>query len=47
MIEDAPRWLFHPVPLWVFILALLTSPAEWSRRAVRVMSKRFGGGSGD
>jgi len=45
MIDNPPAWLFHDVPLWVFILALLTSPAEWSRRVARVMTRRFGGGN--
>jgi hypothetical protein len=43
MIEDPPAWLFHSVPLWAFLLALLTSPAKWSRAAGRVMKRRFGG----
>ena len=47
MIDDLPRWLFQDVPLWVFILALLTSPAKWSRAAGRVMKRRLGGGAGD
>lgn len=41
---DPPAWLFQSVPLWAFILALLTSPAEWSRTAVRIAKRRFGGG---
>jgi hypothetical protein len=48
MIENAPAWLYHDVPLWVFMLALLTSPAEWSRRALRVMKRASPwGGTGD
>jgi hypothetical protein len=41
---DPPPWLFQSVPLWAFLLALLTSPAEWSRRVMRVIGRRFGGG---
>lgn len=25
-------WLYHPVPLWVLIVALLTNPYQWSKR---------------
>jgi hypothetical protein len=29
---DVPAWLFHDIPLWAFLVALLTRPAAWSRR---------------
>jgi hypothetical protein len=47
MVEDLPRWLFQDVPLWAFLLAVLTSPARWSRGARRVITRRFGGSDGD
>lgn len=25
-------WLAHDVPLWAFLLALLTSPSKWAQR---------------
>lgn len=29
---ELPRWLFADVPLWAFLVALLTEPAYWSDR---------------
>jgi len=43
MPADAPAWLFQSVPLWAFLVALLTSPAEWSRRVARIVGRRLGG----
>ena len=48
MIEDPPAWLFQDVPLYAFLLALLTSPWRWAGYAKRVMKQLSpGGGSGD
>jgi len=30
--NELPRWLFADVPLWAFLVALLTEPAYWSDR---------------
>jgi hypothetical protein len=30
---DVPPWLFQDVPLWAFLLALLTTPSTWARQA--------------
>ena len=40
-------WLTHPVPLWAFLVALLTRPADWSNWAKERLTERFGtdGGS--
>lgn len=29
---DLPPWLFQDIPLWAFIVALLTRPSTWARR---------------
>jgi hypothetical protein len=52
MIEDAAGrlgWLgWRGVPLWAFILALLTRPTTWARAARdRVATALPGGGSDD
>ena len=39
MIEDVPRWLYQDVPLYAFLLALLTSPWRWAGYARRVMQR--------
>ena len=36
---DPPAWLFHPIPLWLFLLALLTAPWKWNQYAKRVMKR--------
>jgi hypothetical protein len=43
---DAPAWLYHDVPLWAFLLALLTSPWRWAGYAKRVIKQLnpWGGG---
>jgi len=39
----ASEWLAdQSVPLWAFVLALLTSPREWSRYAVQLGEKKLG-----
>lgn len=44
---SATSWMFgQSVPLWVFILALLTSPSKWSDAVTSAAKKRFGGGGG-
>jgi len=38
-------WLFsQTVPLWAFVLALLTSPSKWSATVTSFVKKRVGGG---
>lgn len=44
---DPPPWLFQSVPLWAFLLALLTAPWKWNSYAKRVMKRIFGGGRSD
>jgi len=36
-------WLQQSVPLWVFLIALLTNPARWSKWARETMDSRLGG----
>jgi len=39
----ATEWLAdQSVPLWAFVLALLTSPREWSRYAVQLGEEKLG-----
>jgi hypothetical protein len=46
MIDSLPPWLLADVPLYAFLLALLTSPWRWAGYAKRVM-KRFAPGGDD
>jgi hypothetical protein len=43
MIDNPPAWLFQDVPLYAFLLALLTSPWRWSQYARRVIDRVTGG----
>lgn len=44
MTPEFPSWWYHPVPLWVFVLALLTRPATWAKAARDRISGIFSGG---
>jgi hypothetical protein len=37
--SDVPAWLFHDVPLWAFLAALLTRPSTWSRRVAQQINQ--------
>lgn len=47
MVPDVPAWLLQDVPLWAFLVALLTHPSTWSDRVQRLLSDRFGPASND
>jgi len=36
---DPPAWLYQSVPLWAFLLALLTSPWRWAGYAKQVLGR--------
>ena len=36
-------WLQNPVPLWAFLIALLTAPQKWSEYVKEYVSERLGG----
>jgi hypothetical protein len=44
MIQALPAWLEQSVPLYAFLLALLTHPATWSRRATAIVRRRLDSG---
>lgn len=44
LVEPAVSWATADgPPNWMFALALLTTPALWSRRATDAVKRRFGG----
>lgn len=36
-------WLQNPVPLWAFLIALLTAPQKWSEYVKKYVSERLSG----
>lgn len=45
MIENiigGAAWLENPVPLWAFLIALLTSPSKWAGYVQEAIESRIG-----
>ena len=42
LLELYGGWLFSEVPLWAFLVALLTTPTKWAARVNRAIDKYVG-----
>lgn len=41
-LETLPQWLLNDVPLYAFLVALLTNPYTWSDKVTKLASKYIG-----